>query len=299
MTEPLLSVRDLGIGLHKRAGTVHLTHEVSFDVAAGESVAVVGESGSGKTMTMLGLVDLLPAGCAVLSGQVRFRGEVLTGMTEAQLRRRRGRHIGFIFQDPMSSLNPVLSVGLQVMEPMLYHLRLSRKAAREKAAELFELVGIPGGARRLDDYPHQLSGGMRQRIMIASALSCSPDLLIADEPTTALDVTTQSQIVALVTDIKRRFGMATLWITHDLDVAAAVADRIIVFHAGRIVEDGRRDQILGCPAHPYTRALLMARPTVDGAPRRRLPVASGYSNAFDTRDGDNPFALRAATRNRG
>ncbi len=275
MPASLLSARDLSVGFGKGANTVGLTHNVSFDLAEGESVAIVGESGSGKTLTMLGLVNLLPPGGRLLSGEVVFRGEVLSSMREDELRRRRGRHIGFVFQDPSSSLNPVLPVGLQVMEPMLYHLHLSRRAARDKAAELFELVGIPGGASRLNDYPHQLSGGMRQRVMIATALSCKPDLLIADEPTTALDVTTQSQIVTLVGRLKQQMRMAMLWVTHDLQVAAAVADRIIVFHRGRIVEDGAANQVLQSPVHAYTRALLKARPTLDGPPSRRLPTLSG------------------------
>ncbi len=228
-----------------------------------------------------------------MTGRVHLLGTELTGLGQDRRRRLRGRHIGFVFQDPMTSLNPVLTVGRQVTEAAEEHLGLTRRAARSRAVELLEMVGIPSAGQRVDAYPHQFSGGMRQRVVIAMALACEPDLLIADEPTTALDVTTQAQIVELVADLQRRLGTAVVWITHDLGVVAGIADTVAVMYAGRILEQGPVDAVFGTPSHPYTEALLAARPdpaaggaelvTIAGAPPSPLDLPAGCPVRGDAR----------------
>jgi len=237
--------------------------EASFTIDAGETLALVGESGCGKSVTAFSVMRLLPPNARVVSGRILLHGEDILGRSEAAMRDVRGKQISLIQQEPMTSLNPVLSIGLQITEVIRRHERTSRVAARARAIELLDLVGIPDAARRIDDYPHNLSGGMRQRVMIAMAVACRPKLLIADEPTTALDVTTQAQVLDLIDDLRRRLGMAVLLITHDLGVVAQWADRIAVMYAGRIVEQAPIGTFFARPLHPYSRGLLGARVDVD------------------------------------
>ncbi|NLU78374.1 ABC transporter ATP-binding protein [Micromonospora sp. HNM0581] len=264
--KPVLAVEDLTVTIGTRRGPAHAVAGVDWAVQPGQTLALVGESGSGKSMSVLAATGLAPR-TARVTGRVHLLDAELTGVTEERRRRLRGRHVGFVFQDPMTSLNPVLAVGRQVTEAAEEHLGLTRRAARSRAVELLDMVGIPSAGQRVDAYPHQFSGGMRQRVVIAMALACEPDLLIADEPTTALDVTTQAQIVDLIGDLQRRLGTAVVWITHDLGVVAGIADTVAVMYAGRILEQGPVDAVFGAPSHPYTGALLAARPdpTADGA----------------------------------
>ena len=248
---PVLDVKGLKTVFRTRGGEVHAVNSVSFDLKPGELLGVVGESGSGKSVTMMSLIGLLPSPPAdVRAGEVLFGGTDLLRCPEEQLRAVRGGEIGFIFQDPMTSLNPVFTVGFQIMEPLRTHMGRDKAAARQRAQELLELVGIPDARRRLDDYPHQFSGGMRQRVMIAIALACDPKVLIADEPTTALDVTIQAQILELVRELRRKLGMAIVWITHDLGVIAGIADRVIVMYGGQIVEQAPVNELFHRPRHP-------------------------------------------------
>jgi peptide/nickel transport system ATP-binding protein len=240
-------------------GFVHAVDGVSFALDAGEVLAVVGESGCGKTVTALSLVGLLPPSAEV-SGHVRLDGEDLVQVPVARLRELRGKQVGFVFQEPMTSLNPVLTVGRQVGEVLRRHQGMSRQAAQRRAAELLDLVGVPEAERRLGEYPHQLSGGLRQRVMIAIAVACQPRVLIADEPTTALDVTIQAGILDLLRDLRQRLGTAIVLITHDLGVVADVADRVLVMYAGRKVEEAGADDLFAAPQHPYTVGLLGAVP---------------------------------------
>ncbi|MGC5663920.1 ABC transporter ATP-binding protein [Micromonospora sp. WMMD723] len=281
---PVLEISDLTVTLGTRNGPARAVAGVDWSVAPGETLALVGESGSGKSMTVLAATGLAPR-FATVTGRVRLLGRELTGMSEPDRRRWRGRHVGFVFQDPMTALNPVLTVGRQVAEACEEHLGMSRRQARSRAVELLDLVGIPAPGRRVDAHPHEFSGGMRQRVVIAMALACEPALLIADEPTTALDVTTQAQIVDLVADLRRRLGTAVVWITHDLPVVAGIADTVAVMYGGRIVEQGPVDAVFVTPGHPYTRALLAARPrpgaagedlaAIPGAPPSPLDLPPG------------------------
>ncbi|MEM7487890.1 MAG: ABC transporter ATP-binding protein [Pseudomonadota bacterium] len=275
-TGNVLEVRDLRTVFRTRGGEVHAVNSVSFDVKPGELLGVVGESGSGKSVTMMSLIGLLPSPPAeVREGEVLLDGEDLLKVSPQRLRHVRGGEIGFIFQDPMTSLNPVFTVGYQIMEPIRRHLGLGKRAARERAVELLELVGIPGARARLSDFPHQFSGGMRQRVMIAIALACDPKVLIADEPTTALDVTIQAQILEIVEDLRQRLGMAIVWITHDLGVVAGIADRVLVMYGGQVVEQAPVHPLFNDPRHPYTRALLKTIPSVSGARADKLQVIEG------------------------
>ncbi|MBN9490400.1 MAG: ABC transporter ATP-binding protein [Alphaproteobacteria bacterium] len=237
--------------------------EASFSIAAGETLALVGESGCGKSITAFSVMRLLPSNARIASGRILLDGIDLLSLSEPEMREVRGAKVSLIQQEPMTSLNPVLSIGLQITEVIRRHERLSRKAARARAIELLDLVRIPDAHRRIDDHPHNLSGGMRQRVMIAMAVACRPKLLIADEPTTALDVTTQAQVLDLLDDLRRRLGMAVLLITHDLGVVAQWADRIAVMYAGRIVEEAGIEPFFAQPMHPYSRGLLGARVDVD------------------------------------
>jgi microcin C transport system ATP-binding protein len=272
MTEPLLSVRNLQVGFDLGTRQVAAVRGISFDVGRGETVAIVGESGSGKSATALSVLKLLPYPVAFHSGgQILFEGKDLLTLPERQLRGVRGNDIGMIFQEPMSSLNPLHSVGRQIAETLILHRGLGQAAARKTAIGLLEEVGIADPASRLEDFPHQLSGGQRQRVMIAMALANEPKLLIADEPTTALDVTVQAQILALLKKLQRDRGMALLFITHDLHIVRQVADRVLVMHEGLIVEQGPTARVLGAPEHPYTQKLLAAEPK--GNPPRPAPDA--------------------------
>jgi oligopeptide/dipeptide ABC transporter ATP-binding protein len=252
----LLEVEDLSIAF----GATRVVDGASFAVDAGETVALVGESGSGKSVTALAIMRLLEAPGRVAGGRIRFAGQDLTALPEAAMRRIRGDRIAMVFQEPMASMNPVLSVGAHVMEPLLLHQRLSAAEARKRAVALLDRVGIPAAARRMEEYPHRLSGGMRQRVMIAAALACRPDLLIADEPTTALDVTIQAQILDLLAELRTELGMGVLFITHDLGVVAEQAHRVVVMYAGRVVERAPTAALFAAPAHPYAAALLRCMP---------------------------------------
>ena len=270
-SRPILEVEDLSTVFRTRDGDVHAVNGISFSLERGEILGIVGESGSGKSVAMMSLVNLLPTPPAeILSGRVTFDGVDLREVTPDAMRRIRGREIGFVFQDPMTSLNPVFSVGFQLMEPLRRQLGMNGRAARGRARELLELVGIPDGARRLGDFPHQFSGGMRQRVMIAMALACEPKLLIADEPTTALDVTIQAQILELIQRLREMLGMAIIWITHDLGVVAGLAHRVAVMYGGQIVEHGEVRRLFRDPRHPYTRLLLETLPRMDGQRAERL-----------------------------
>ncbi|MBO6902370.1 MAG: ABC transporter ATP-binding protein [Rhizobiaceae bacterium] len=288
----VLEVRDLKTIFHTQDGAVHAVNGVSFHVEEGELLAVVGESGSGKSVTMMSLLQLLPMPPAeVTAGTAMFQDRDLVRLSPNEIRDVRGARIGFIFQDPMTSLNPVFTVGFQIMEPLRKHMGLSKAQARKRAAELLELVGIPSASDRLDDYPHQFSGGMRQRVMIAMALSCDPKVLIADEPTTALDVTVQAQILELVRELRQKLGMAIIWVTHDLGVAAGIADRIMVMYGGQIVEQAPIAELFDRPRHPYTQALLESLPgrhKID----ERLRSISGQPPLLMAHPSSCPFAPR-------
>ena len=289
----VLEVEDVRTRFHTRDGAVHAVNGVSFDLRQGELLGVVGESGSGKSVTMMSLLKLLPIPPAeIVSGRARLEGEDLIGLDLKELRRVRGARVGFIFQDPMTSLNPVLSVGHQITEPLRVHLGMSRRAARERAVELLERVGIPAAAGRLGDFPHQFSGGMRQRVMIAIALACNPKVLIADEPTTALDVTIQAQILDLVKRLRRESGMAIVWITHDLGVMAGLADRVMVMYAGLVVERANVRTLYRRPRHPYTRGLLSTLPRLDGTRAERLESIPGQPPNLLQAPAACPFAPR-------
>ena len=266
---PLLEVRDLRVRFDTPLGSVEVLDGVSLELAQGEALGIVGESGCGKTVTALSVLGLLPRpqGRVVEGSSIRFRGEEIVDAGEARLRRLRGNEISMIFQEPMSSLNPVLTVGEQVAEPLRVHRGMDRTSARAEALRLLEDVRIPEAGRRLASYPHELSGGMRQRVMLAMALACRPALLLADEPTTALDVTTQAQILELIAELRARHGLALVLVTHDLGVVAQVADRVLVMYAGQVVESGPVRELLADPLHPYTRGLLASVPRGHGAAR--------------------------------
>jgi peptide/nickel transport system ATP-binding protein len=268
-TEPVLAVDDLRVELRTPRGTAYVVNGLSYTVGPGETVAVVGESGSGKSVSVLALLGLLPPRIATVTGRAVLQGEDLLTMSPDRLRKVRGPGAGMVFQDPMTSLNPVLSIGKQLIEAIRAHSDMSKEAARRRAADLLGEVGLPDPDRALDRFPHELSGGMRQRVVIAIALANSPALLIADEATTALDVTVQAQIIELVERLQADHGTGVIWITHDLGVVAGIADRVLVMYGGRCVEDGTVDDVLERPAHPYTRGLLgslpdLAQPLVDG-----------------------------------
>jgi oligopeptide/dipeptide ABC transporter ATP-binding protein len=272
----LLEVKNLTTEFVTRGGVVRAVDGVSWDVREGETVALVGESGCGKSVSALSVMRLVaaPAG-RIVGGQVLFKGRDLLALSEEEMRRVRGREIAMVFQEPMTSLNPVLTIGRQLTEGLEIHLGLGRERARRRAEELLAMVGIPDPARRLTQYPHQFSGGMRQRMMIAMALACEPSLILADEPTTALDVTIQAQILELMRDLSRRFGVAMLIITHNLGVVARYADRVNVMYAGRIVERGSARAIYRDPRHPYTLGLLRSVPRLDEPRRARLEPIEG------------------------
>jgi peptide/nickel transport system ATP-binding protein len=270
MVAPLLRVEDLHTDIKLKYSTVHAVDGVSFSIEAGETLGVVGESGCGKTMTALSIMNLLPTGGRVTSGAIKLDGAEITGLSEEVMRSIRGNEIGMIFQDPLTSLNPTMTVGNQIAEAVRLHRAVSREQALERAAEVLDLVGLPRAKERISEYPHQFSGGMRQRVMIAMALACEPKLLIADEPTTALDVTIQKQILELIDDLRRRMGMAVILVTHDLGVIAGRADRVAVMYAGKIAETTGTGTLYANPRHPYTEALFQALPDKAAETRERL-----------------------------
>ncbi|MGQ0701329.1 MAG: ABC transporter ATP-binding protein [Panacagrimonas sp.] len=270
----LLEVRDLSVRFATQEGVVMAVDGLSFDLAAGGTLGIVGESGAGKSQTALAVLGLL-ARNAKVSGSIRFENQELLGRSEAQWSSIRGNRIAMVFQDSMTSLNPYLRVETQIGETLERHRGLSRSAARAESLRLLQAVRIPDAAQRLRSYPHELSGGQRQRVMIAMALACRPAVLLADEPTTALDVTVQAQILRLFDELRREFGVAMILITHDLGVVAEVCERTLVMYAGRIVESGATVDLLGAPAHPYTRALLEARPRLDTPVGKRLLALPG------------------------
>jgi len=275
MAEPLLEVKELKVSFRTEDGLVRAVDGISFSVDEGEVVGIVGESGSGKSVTMMSVMRLINDPNAIYEGEILYKGRNLMGVSQDAMREVRGEEIAMIFQDPMTSLNPVYTVGWQIEEQLNEHIDLNKGQARQRAIALLTQVGIPKPEQRIDDYPHQFSGGMRQRVMIALALSCNPDLLIADEPTTALDVTIQAQILELVKSLKRDFGSAVVLITHDLGVVADIADRILVMYAGRIVEEGNKEQIFYDPQHPYTWGLLGSIARLDRPKARRLTAIAG------------------------
>jgi peptide/nickel transport system ATP-binding protein len=273
--EPLLSVENLQTQFRTEEGILRAVDDVSFTVSPGETLGIVGESGCGKSVTALSIMRLLAKNASVARGRIVFEDQDLLTLTEDEMRAIRGNRIGMIFQEPMTSLNPVHTIGEQIAEAVRIHQNASRSAARARAKEVLRLVRIPDAERRLRDYPHQFSGGMRQRAMIAMALACSPQLLIADEPTTALDVTIQAQILRLMLELKERIGAAVLLITHDLGVVAETCQRVIVMYAGRIVEEAPVEALFDNPAHPYTRGLMASIPRGADRRRHRLPEIPG------------------------
>ena len=287
----LVQVANLSIEFASARGTVHAVNNLSFSVAEAEAVAFVGESGSGKSATALAMVQLLPREGQVVEGEVWFRGRDLLRLSDADMRSVRGAEIGMVFQDPMTSLNPTLTIGLQICEAIEAHSGGGHRAAQQRAIELLEWVGIPSASSRYKQYPHEFSGGMRQRVMIAMALSCQPRLLIADEPTTALDVTIQAQILDLLLRLRTELKMAIILITHDLAVAAQLAERIHVMYAGRIIEVGRADEIFAGPRHPYTIGLLESIPRLDRPRHKLVPIDGSPPNLVAPQPGC-PFAPR-------
>lgn len=290
---PLLQVENLRTRFHIPEGTVYAVNGVSFTVNQGETIAVVGESGCGKSVTMLSILGLIPVPPGeIVTGEALFRDKDLLKIPDYEFEHLRGEQIAMVFQDPMTSLNPVLTIGQQIIETLRTHLSMSQDEAEKKAIELLERVGIPEAGSRLSCYPHQFSGGMRQRVMIAMALSCDPSLLIADEPTTALDVTIQAQIVELVLQLREQLQMTIIWITHDLGVVAGLADRVLVMYAGFIVEEALVDDLYTHPSHPYTLALLGALPRVDRRRDHRLNSIPGAPPNLLVEPKSCPFAPR-------
>ena len=275
MSDILLQVKNLRTYFYTAQGIIRAVDDVSYDVREGETVALVGESGCGKSVSALSLLRLVPHPGRIVSGQVMFEGRDLLKISEDEIRTIRGSHIAMVFQEPMTSLNPVLSIGEQIAEPLRVHLKMDRKSARQRVIELLDSVGISDAGRRYHDYPHHFSGGMRQRVMIAMALSCNPKILIADEPTTALDVTIQAQLLDLMTGLAHRSGTAVILITHNLGIVARYADKGNVMYAGRIVESGPGDGVYEAPKHPYTLGLLQCVPRTDKGRARKLTPIEG------------------------
>ncbi|MGM9923962.1 MAG: ABC transporter ATP-binding protein [Bacillus sp. (in: firmicutes)] len=290
--EKILEVKDLNISFHTFNGEVKAIRGVDFDLIKGETLAIVGESGSGKSVTTKTIMRLLPPGNSeIKQGEILFEGRDLTKLTDRQMQKIRGKDISMIFQDPMTSLNPTMKIGKQIMEPILKHHKVSKKEAKERTIELLKLVGIPKPEERFNQYPHQFSGGMRQRVVIAIALACTPKVLIADEPTTALDVTIQAQILELMKDIQKKVDTSIIFITHDLGVVANVADRVAVMYAGKIVEIGTVDEIFYNPQHPYTWGLISSMPDLDTRDQELYAIPGTPPNLLHPPKGD-AFAPR-------
>ncbi len=294
--QPLLEVRDLSVSFRTEDGVVRAVNGVSFTLFAGETLGIVGESGSGKSVTMMSVMRLITDPNARFEGEVRYKGRDLMKLNREEMREVRGSELAMIFQDPMTSLNPVYRVGWQIAEQIRAHEPLRRQAAHKRAIELLAAVGIPHPAERVDDFPHQFSGGMRQRVMIAMALSCNPDLLIADEPTTALDVTIQAQILNLIKKLKAEFDSAVVLITHDMGVVADIADRVAVMYAGRIIEQGTKHDLFYDPQHPYTWGLLGSIARLDRPKPRRLAAIPGQPPSMIRLPAGCAFAARCPHR---
>jgi peptide/nickel transport system ATP-binding protein len=275
MSEPVLDVRDLKVSFRTRNGLVTAVDGISFSVGAGEVVGLVGESGSGKSVSMLSVLRLIDNPNCVVEGEVLFQGRNLLDLDDAALRRIRGREIAMVFQDPMTALTPVYTAGWHISEQIRAHESVSKKAALDRAVQLLDAVGIPNAVERVNSYPHEFSGGMRQRVVIAMALSCHPQLLIADEPTTALDVTIQAQILELLRDLQKEFGSSIVLITHDMGVVSQMSDRVLVMYGGRLVERGPRRDVMREPLHPYTWGLMGSIPPTDGTRAARLAAIPG------------------------
>ena len=293
MTYDLLDVQNLETRFNTPEGVVHAVNGVSFKLNEGETLGVVGESGCGKSVTMLSLLKLIPQPPGeIVAGKGFFKGDDLLAMDHNEIRKVRGGQIAMIFQDPMTSLNPVMTIGKQMEEPLKLHLGFNSTQARDRSIELLEQVGIPRAADRLKDYPHQYSGGMRQRVMIAMALACAPQILIADEPTTALDVTIQAQIVDLVIRLREELGMAIVWITHDLGVVASIAQRVAVMYGGYIIEEAPVKELFNNPRHPYTIGLIGSLPQIELEGRKRLYSIEGMPPMLYQKPRSCPFSPR-------
>lgn len=298
MSDLLLSMKNLHLSFHTFAGEVKAIRGVNFDLKKGETLAIVGESGSGKSVTTKTIMRLLPKSSSeIKEGEILFEGRDLTKLSESQMRKIRGKDISMIFQDPMTSLNPTMTVGKQIMEPLLKHQNMSRSEARKRVIELLNLVGIPNAEGRFKQYPHQFSGGMRQRVVVAIALACNPKVLIADEPTTALDVTIQAQILELMKDLQKKIDTSIIFITHDLGVVANVADRVAVMYGGQIVEIGTVDEIFYNPQHPYTWGLLSSMPSLDADEEELYAIPGTPPDLLNPPKGDafaprNPNAMQ-------
>ena len=291
--EKLLEVKNLCVNFGTYGGEVKAVRGVTFDLHKGETLAIVGESGSGKSVACKTIMRILSSNGYIKDGQILFDGKDLTKISEKDMEKVRGKDIAMIFQDPMTSLNPTMTIGKQIMEPIIKHQGFSKEDARKRAIELIELVGISDAEKRFKQYPHQFSGGMRQRIVIAISLACNPKVLIADEPTTALDVTIQAQILELIKDLQEKTGVAVIFITHDLGVVANMADRVAVMYAGKIIEDGTSDDIFYDPKHPYTWGLLGSMPTLDIGDNDLYNIPGTPPDLMDPPKGD-AFALRSA-----
>jgi oligopeptide transport system ATP-binding protein len=298
VVEKILEVKDLNISFHTFAGEVKAIRGVTFDLLKGETLAIVGESGSGKSVTTKSIMRLLPEhNSEIKGGEILFGGKDLTKLSDKQMQKIRGKEISMIFQDPMTSLNPTMKIGNQIMEPLIKHQNMSRHAARQRALELLKLVGIPKPEIRIDQYPHQFSGGMRQRVVIAIALACNPKVLIADEPTTALDVTIQAQILELMKDLQKKIDTSIIFITHDLGVVANVADRVAVMYGGKIVEIGTADEIFYNPQHPYTWGLISSMPDMETEDEELYSIPGTPPDLLEPPKGDafaprNPYVMK-------
>jgi len=293
MPELLLDVQGLETQFKTPDGVVHAVNGVSFGLQEGETLAVVGESGCGKSVTMLSVLRLIPTPPGkVIAGKALYQGKDLLAMTDEEIRHVRGAQIAMVFQDPMTSLNPVMTIGKQLTEPLQLHLGMNNEQAAVRATELLEMVGISEAKQHLNDYPHQFSGGMRQRVMIAMALSCNPQILIADEPTTALDVTIQAQIVELVKRLRNELGMTIIWITHDLGIVAGLAQRVLVMYGGYIIEEADVKELFANPSHPYTLGLIGSLPRIDDDARNRLFSIEGMPPVLYQKPNACPFAPR-------
>jgi len=287
----LLSVKDLCTSFFTSSGEVKAVNGISFDLEEGKVLGIVGESGSGKSVTAYSILQILTNPGRIVSGSIKLKGKELVGCNKETMQKIRGNQISIIFQDPMTSLNPVFTIGNQLMEAILLHTKRNKEQAKERAIEMLKLVGVNEPEKRISQYPHEFSGGMRQRVMIAMALACEPDILIADEPTTALDVTIQAQILDLMKDLQKQLGMAIILITHDLGVVADMCDEIVVMYAGQISERGTSDDIFYNPKHEYTKGLLKSIPTVQDGKQRLKPIAGNPVDLLNMPDGC-PFAPR-------
>jgi oligopeptide transport system ATP-binding protein len=292
MNEEILVIDNLKVEFSTESGIVHAVNGISYCIKSGETVGLVGESGCGKSVSMLAVMGLLPKQQSKVDGNIFYKEQNLRKLLPNELRLIRGNKVAMIFQDPMTSLNPLLTVEEQLIEPMIEHLKVSKKIAKSRAIELLRVVGIPSPEKRLSNYPHQFSGGMRQRVMIAMALTCNPDLLIADEPTTALDVTISAQIIELVKDLRKKFGMSIIWITHDLGVVAGLVDRLLVMYAGKVIEEGSVESIYEMPLHPYTKGLLGAVPRLDSKLGQSLTTIKGKPPSLFRLPAGCPFSPR-------